>query len=123
MGDRTQHLVVVVDDDDGMREGMRRVLEIAGYTAKLFASAEELLASDVASRAGCLVIDLRLPGMSGFDLQRVLAAAGAVPPIIFVTAHDLPRVRQRAMASGSDYLVKPFLSQALVESVARAIVK
>ena len=100
---------------------MRRVLELAGYTANLFASAEELLATDVASRAECLVIDIHLPGMSGLDLQRALAAAGSVPPIIFVTAHDLPRVRQRAMASGRDYLVKPFLSEALVESVTRAI--
>ena len=104
-----------------MRQAIRRSLEVKGFEATLFDSAEALLAAGVASMAKCLVLDIHLPGMSGFDLQRHLAAAGSKLPIVFITAHDVPRIREQALASANGYLVKPFSSDALVEAVTRAV--
>jgi FixJ family two-component response regulator len=118
-----EKLVVVVEDDDGMQQAIRRVLEVEGFTAKVFASAEALLAAGVAAHAHCLVLDIRLPGISGFELQRRLTAIGRMPPVVFITAHDVPSSRNQAIANADGYLVKPFLSQALVDAVNRAIAK
>ena len=106
-----------------MRHAIRRLLEIEGFEAGLFDSAEALLEAGVAPDAKCLVLDIQLPGMSGFDLQRHLEAAGAARPVIFITAHDLPRIRERALANADSYLVKPFLSETLVDAVTRALAK
>src|SRR5215470_13583661 len=89
--------VAVVDDDDGLRRGLARLLKAAGYKPLLFASAEALLADDqTASRAACLVLDVQLPGLSGLDLQRILAQAESTLPIVFITAHCEPAVCDRA---------------------------
>ena len=114
---------MVVEDDEGIRQAIRRLLEVKGFEATLFDSAEALLAAGVASKAQCLVLDIHLPGMSGFDLQRHLAAAGTDLPVVFITAHDLPRIRERALASADGYLVKPFSSAALVDAVTHALAK
>lgn len=114
-------LVAVVEDDDDMRSAMRRVLEGAGLTAETFDSAEALLVADAASYAKCLVLDVQLPGMSGFELQERLGANG--PPIVFITAHDTPTRRKRALACDACYLVKPFLGETLVAAVMRAMTR
>jgi len=123
VGSQAEYLVAVVEDDEGMRQAMRRVLEVAGYKTQLFASAEDFLATDTAAGAKCLVLDVRLPGMSGLDLHRELVRIGTIPAVVFVTAHDLAIVRHYATNVGSAYLAKPFLSHELVEAVGRAVTK
>jgi FixJ family two-component response regulator len=115
--------IVVVDDDDGLRLAFERVLNAAGFRAQTFASAESLLESDAADWATCLVLDVHLPGLSGFELRRELVRSGSPqPPVIFITGHDEPAAREQAEALGaSAYLPKPFAGRALVDAVARAV--
>jgi FixJ family two-component response regulator len=115
-----KQLIVVVEDDEGIRRAIDRLLKVEGFDTALFDSAEALLAAGMASDARCLVPDAQLPGLSGFDLQKHLVAAGMASPVIFITAHDTPRIRKRALANASAYLVKPFSSAALVDAVTRA---
>jgi FixJ family two-component response regulator len=123
MPDRVQGMIVVVDDDDSIRRALLRVLNAAGYRAEAFASAESLLASGAAGQANCVVLDIHLPGLSGFELRRELVRSGAPqPPVIFITGYDGPGARAQAEALGAAaYLPKPFSGRALVEAVARAI--
>jgi FixJ family two-component response regulator len=114
---------LVVEDDEGMRTAIRRLLEAEGFEASLFDSAEALLAADVTSQAQCLVLDIHLPGMSGLELQRHLVGAGTTLPVVFITAHDWSPIRQQALASGDGYLAKPFSGEALVEAITRALAK
>lgn len=115
--------IVVVEDDDSSRQAYERVLCAAGFRAEAFASAETLLESGAVSRAACLVLDIHLPGLSGFELRRELARAGRVqPPVIFITGHDHAAARAQAEALGAAaYLTKPFAGRALVAAVARAV--
>jgi FixJ family two-component response regulator len=113
----------VVEDDAGMRAAIHRLLQVEGFQSLLFDSAEALLASGAASQAQCLVLDVHLPGLSGFELYSHLAGSGAAPPAVFITAHDQPKLRRQALASGSGYLVKPFSGSALVDEVNHALVK
>jgi FixJ family two-component response regulator len=115
--------IVVVDDDDGARRAFERVLNAAGFRTLAFPSAETLLQSDGAAGAACLVLDVHLPGLSGFELRRELARSGArQPPVIFVTGHDEPAARDQAEALGAAaYLPKPFAGRALVAAVALAV--
>ena len=112
--------IVVVEDDEGMRRAIDRLLRVEGFKTALFESAEALLDAGVPADARCLVMDIQLPGMCGFDLQQHLVAAGMAFPVIFITAHDTPRFRKRALANGTAYLVKPLSSEALVEAVTRS---
>jgi len=123
MPDEENGAIVVVDDDDGVRQAFERVLNAAGYQAVTFASAETLLESDAADSAACLVLDVHLPGLSGFELRRELVRIGArQPPVIFITGHDEPAARDQAEALGAAaYLPKPFAGRMLVEAVARAV--
>src|SRR5262245_27088949 len=114
-------LVVLVEDDHGMRRALQRVLEASGFAAETFASAEALLATDAASRALCIVLDIHLPGMSGLTLRQHLAAIGMHAPIIFITAKDRANLRRKAAACATEYLVKPFPAEALVAAVNRAL--
>jgi FixJ family two-component response regulator len=110
--------VVVVEDDPGMREALDRLLSAAGLRVAIFASAEALLAAGVPPNAGCWIFDVRLPGLSGLELFRTLAARGATMPVIFMTAFDQPSVREEARRLGSTgYLIKPFGGRQLVEAV------
>jgi FixJ family two-component response regulator len=114
--------VVVVEDDPGMRGALENVLGAAGIPAIVFPSAEALLDSGVASGAGCLVLDIRLPGLSGLELCRELQARGIAPPVIFITAFDEPAVRRETERLGAaGYLIKPFGGRLFLDAVAAAL--
>jgi FixJ family two-component response regulator len=108
--------IVLVEDDQALNRAIVRLLQAAGFRPLTFLSGEALLASDAVRQASCLVIDLHLPGISGFDLHQQLSQLGSSCPAIFITAHDEPGVRVRAHKSGK-YLVKPFLGQSLLQLV------
>ena len=106
--------VGIVDDDASLRAALARALRVNGIRVETFGSAEEFLQRDVAGDPECIVIDIHLGGLSGFDLRDLLEANGAAPPIIFITAHD-DMLADRARSGGAfGYLRKPFETQALV---------
>jgi FixJ family two-component response regulator len=110
--------VYVVDDDDSIRRALQRLLRSVGYHAVTFDSAEEFLESASCSVEDCLVLDIRLPGMSGLDLQEKLASSGANHSVIFMTAHDNPQWQERAKKAGAlAYLRKPFGDQSLLDAI------
>jgi FixJ family two-component response regulator len=110
--------VYVVDDDDSIRRALKRLLRSLGYHAITFESAEEFLDSAPYLGEGCLVLDIRLPGMTGLDLQEKLASSGAKYSVIFMTAHDNPQWRERAKKAGAiAYLRKPFGDQSLLDAI------
>ena len=114
--------IVVVEDDAGLREALKRVLSVAGFKARTFADAEELLQASAARGASCLVLDVHLPLLSGFELyDRLLAEMGARPPAIFISAHDEPDARKQATSAGAAYLPKPFAGRQLLAAVNRAM--
>jgi FixJ family two-component response regulator len=113
---------VVVEDDPGMRTALEKLLAAAGIRAATFPSAEALLDAGGPGAAGCLVLDIRLPGLSGLELYRELRARGPVPPVIFITAFDDPSVRREAGRLGAaGYLIKPFGGRELVDAVSAAL--
>ena len=111
--------VVVVEDDASMRCAIERLLGAAGFQPIAFASAEAFLETDAGAEAACLVFDIRLPGLSGFELYRQLAESGAAHAVIFITAHDTAAAREQAEGIG-EYLPKPFAGKNLVDAVKRA---
>jgi FixJ family two-component response regulator len=113
-------MIGVVEDDPSFRRALRRLLSAAGFNVVAFASAEEFLASESAGATACLVLDIHLGGMSGFDLQERLATAGVPIPTVFITAHDDPVTRERAR-SGLAYLRKPFREDALIRAIQQAL--
>jgi FixJ family two-component response regulator len=115
-------LILVVDDDDGVRNGLDRLLRSVGFRVEPFASARELLESHVLKEAHCMVLDVRMPIASGFDLQAELARNGIKVPIVFITGHgDIP-MTVRAMKTGAvDFLAKPFREQDLLDAVVAAV--
>jgi len=113
--------VGIVDDDAGLLRALQRLLRTAGFSVEAFESAEALLASDTLPRIHCLVIDIHLGGMSGFDLQERLAEGGSTIPIIFITALDDAPTQERARKAGAGYLRKPFDEPALLETIGRAL--
>jgi DNA-binding response OmpR family regulator len=114
--------VVVVEDDAGLREALKRVLSVAGFRARTFADAEELLQASAAHSASCLVLDVHLPLLSGFELyDRLLAEMGARPPAVFISAQDEPDARKLATSAGAAYLPKPFAGRQLLAAVKRAM--
>jgi FixJ family two-component response regulator len=114
-------LVFVVDDDESVRHAMRRLMKSVGFRVKTFASAEEYLESGRQEAPTCLVLDVRMPGKSGLELQEELAASGSSLPIIFITAYDNGEVQSRAMkANAVAFLRKPFEDQALLDAIQKA---
>ena len=114
--------VAIVDDDDLMRGALQGLLRAEGLDARTFASAEEFLASGEPQRCGCLITDIRMPGMSGLDLQAALKADRIAIPIIFITAHGDERMRMQALRSGAvEFLAKPFDDEVLLETVRAAL--
>src|SRR5262245_31921072 len=104
----TRNNIIVVDDDVAMSRALGRLLGLAGFRTATFLSAEELLQEGGAQEASCLVLDVNLPGLSGFELHRRLVQSGMRQPVIFITAHDDPEWRTRAASAGaSAYLTKP----------------
>src|SRR5271155_593647 len=115
-------LVVVVDDDDSMRSAVQDLLEAVGLPAKGFASAEEFLKSGRQHETACLITDIRMPGMSGLELQAQLNADHCRIPTIFITAHGDAKMRIQAMRAGArEFLAKPFDDEALLASVRAAM--
>ena len=115
-------MVAVVDDDDSFRAALQRLLRSAGFTVQSFASAEEFLASGQLNETGCLIADIRMPGMSGLDLQAKLNADRCPIPTIFVTAHGDEKMRLQAMRHGAvKFLAKRFDDAILLESVRTAL--
>ena len=113
--------ISIVDDDASMRDAIRGLLRSAGFDADVFASAEEFLTSARLHGTSCLVLDVRMPGMSGIELQERLIASSHAIPIIFITAHADEDERARALDRGAiDCLQKPFSDDALLEAIARA---
>ena len=110
--------VVVIDDDEGFRESLGRLLRAAGVNPRLFASINDFVGSDPPDCPTCLVLDVRLPERSGLDFQRDLAAAGATLPIVFVTGHgDIPMSVQAIKAGAIEFLTKPFREQDLLDAI------
>jgi FixJ family two-component response regulator len=117
-------LISVVDDDDSVRESLRGLIRSVGFAVAVFASAEEFVSSDDLRNTDCLILDVRMPGMNGLDLQRHLAATHHQIPVIFVTAHGDEEARQRALNGGAvDYLLKPFSEEALLNAIDAALSK
>ena len=115
-------LVILVDDDDGFREALHELMLSVGLDAIGFASTRDLLKAELPDRPGCFVCDVRMPGVSGLDLQRRLAEGGDVKPIIFLTAHgDIPMSVQAMKAGAVDFLTKPVRDQTLLDAVTAAI--
>lgn len=114
--------LLVVEDDDGLRQAIGRLLDAAGFRVASFSSAEELLRGSAAASAACLIFDIHLPGISGFELRRVLARTGVTAPVIFITADDTPAARAEAgRLHAAAYLPKPFQGRELVAAVRRAV--
>jgi FixJ family two-component response regulator len=114
--------VAIVDDDEAMLDALKGLLKEAGFPALAFASAEEFLDSGEQQHTGCLIADIRMPGMSGLDLQTRLKADNIDIPIIFITAHGDEHLRMQALRSGAvEFLAKPFDDEVLLESVRAAL--
>ena len=110
--------VYVVEDDESIRRAIGRQLRSVGYHALTFGSAEEFLDAASGTGEGCLVLDIRLPGMTGLDLQEKLVSRGAKYSVIFMTAHDNPQWQERAKKAGaSAYLKKPFGDRSLLDAI------
>ena len=115
-------LVAIVDDDDSMRNALQGLLKSVELPAQSFASAEEFLTSGQHHQVACLIADIRMPGMSGLELQAKLNAERCRIPIIFITAHGDEKMRMQALRAGAvEFLAKPFNDDALLESVRAAL--
>ena len=115
-------MISIVDDDRSIRESTKTLLRSVGYEAGIFDSAELFLVSGALTETECLIVDMRMPGMDGLELQRRLNAENSLVPIIFVTAHDDDMRRRQAMEAGAvDFFRKPFEANALVEAVQAAL--
>ena len=115
-------IVFVVDDDMSVREGLEGLIRSAGLRAETFASAQDFLARPLADLPGCLVLDVRLPGLSGLDLQKRMAEAHLEIPIIFITGHgNVPAAVQAMKAGALEFLTKPFTDRDLLEAIQQAI--
>jgi two-component system response regulator FixJ len=114
--------IFVVDDDDAVRNSLRFLLKSVGLTATTLASADEFLKTYKAEQPGCLVLDVRMPGMSGLELQEQLNLRGAMIPVIFITGHgDVPMVVEAMQQGAFDFLQKPFRDQDLIDRIQRAL--
>jgi FixJ family two-component response regulator len=117
-----QHIVFVVDDDESMRVALTHLFQSMNLPVKALSSAAELLKSKLPDIASCLVLDIRLPGVSGLEFQDVLAKAGILIPIIFMTGHgDIPMSVKAMKAGAVDFLTKPFRDQDMLDAVTHAL--
>jgi RNA polymerase sigma factor (sigma-70 family) len=114
--------VYIVDDDDAVRSSLRLLMKSVGLAAQTAASAQDFLATFNADNPGCLVLDVRMPGMSGLELQQQLNLRGAMIPVIFITGHgDIPMAVEAMQHGAFDFLPKPFRDQDLIDRVQRAL--
>ena len=115
-------LIAIVDDDDSLRKSLNNLLRSVGFRTQGFSSAEAFLRSNHIPDTTCLILDVRMPGMSGLDLQRQLGAANWRIPIIFITAHADADARAQALAAGAvDFLYKPFREEELLNAIDTAL--
>ena len=115
-------LVAIVDDDESVRRALQGLMKAVGLPAKAYASAEEFLNSGEQNQTACLITDIRMPGMSGIELQAKLNAEHCRIPTIFITAHGDSRLRMQALRSGAvEFLAKPFNDDLLLENVRAAL--
>jgi FixJ family two-component response regulator len=122
MTEKKATLLALVDDDEDVRVALARLASSAGFAVEAFASGAEFLRSVEDHEPDCVVLDLHMPVMSGFDVQRALVVAHAAVPVIVITGHDMPESRERAMRLGAKaYLRKPVEDEALVSAIGNAI--
>jgi FixJ family two-component response regulator len=115
-------IIAIVDDDESVRNALQGLMKAEGLPAQCFASAEEFLKSGQQNRAACLIADIRMPGMSGLELQAKLIAERCRIPTIFITAHGDTKMRMQALRAGAvEFLAKPFDDEILLESVRAAL--
>ena len=115
-------IVVAIDDDFRVRESLESLVESAGYVPRVFSTAEKFLESGVLKEAGCVITDVRMPGMDGLHLQSHVAATECNIPIIFITAYDDKESRQQALQAGAiAFLSKPFNDELLLQTVRAAL--
>lgn len=115
-------VILVVDDDASVRKAVARLIASAGYCVRAFASAEDFLASQATDAGNCLLLDIRMPGMSGLELQDELIARGSALPIIFITAYEDKPASGQALAAGAvGVLSKPFEEKALLDMISAAL--
>lgn len=116
--ERATKTVAIVDDDESMRNALRGLMSAAGLPVEVFPSAEEFLDSGQSAKTACLIADIRLPGMSGLELQSRLNTQNRRIPIIFMTAHGDEKMRMQALRSGAvEFLTKPVDDEVLLESI------
>jgi FixJ family two-component response regulator len=114
--------ISIVDDDDSVREALKSLLKSAGFQVEAFASAEEFLNSSQLLETACLILDVRMPGMSGVELQDRLATSHGELPIVFISAHADSEARARALENGAvGFLEKPFSDEALLDAIDAAV--
>jgi FixJ family two-component response regulator len=119
---RSDQAVFVIDDDSSIRTAIKRLLEVVGFSVMTFASGQEFLESVLPDVAGCVILDVRLPGYSGLALQAKMAERGVRFPIVFITGHgDIPMSVQAMKAGAVEFLTKPFRDQDLLDAVEEAI--
>jgi FixJ family two-component response regulator len=119
---QTAPAIAVIDDDASVRRALQRLLQSAGFTVETFGTAREFLDTDYWAQTACLVLDIHLPGMSGFELADYLTVSGVLIPIVFITALDDVSTRERVHRTGAvGYLRKPFDQDTLIEAIRRAI--
>ena len=115
-------LISIVDDDDSLRNSLNNLIRSVGFRVQGFSSAEAFLNSNELHDTACLILDVRMPGMSGLELQRQLVAANSRIPIVFITSHGDDDARARALAAGAvDFLYKPFREEALLKAISSAL--
>jgi len=120
--ERKEKMVAIIEDDESYRLAVRRLLKSAGFSVQSFASAEDFLDSGEQRETGCLIADIRMPGMSGLDLQSKLNSDQCPIPTIFITAHGDEKMRLQAMRGGAvKFLAKPFDGEVLIEAVRVAL--
>lgn len=118
MGAPKVPLISIVDDDDSVRDAVKSLIDSIGYRAEVFASGEAFLNSPYVSQTDCLIADVRMPGMSGLELQDRLKAANSAIPIVFISAHDDGDARARGLRAGAvDFLQKPFSEESLLGAI------
>ena len=121
-GKGKEKMVAIVDDDELMRGALQGMLKSVGFPSQAFASAEEFLESGLQQQTGCLIADIRMPGMSGLELQARLNAEHCRIPTIFITAHGDTKMRMQALRAGAvEFLAKPFDDEMLLDSVRAAL--
>jgi FixJ family two-component response regulator len=121
-GSSDSQWTAIVDDDEAVRNALQGLMRAVGLQARSFASAEEFLESGLQRHTGCLIVDIRMPGMSGLELQAKLNAQNCRIPTIFITAHGDEKMRMQALRAGAvEFLAKPFDDEALLDSVRAAL--